>query len=240
MTLGSVSARRRCRRARAPRRRRCGPGRRRSGAPSSRGPSGKTAKKLGSKRAHSTSRRLVTRARRREALDVPDDLVPDGNAQLARDPRVEREGNGRRCGGRRCCPPFARLPQGARHYALGSRRFVAVGGPVLAPQRPAVPHRLRVAGSGQPIRSPQALDGLDAHGHDRHRRGRGSPAFVEGRDHGLGWSGWMSKRAMLGRAGPASTRRSRSRLCWSSTSVPRRNAPKPRASTTVTVWLAGR
>ena len=41
-----------------------------------------------------------------------------------------------------------------------------------------------------------------------------------------------------GRSSPWSTRRSRSRLCWTSSSVASRKAPKPRASTTICVWFS--
>ena len=50
----------------------------------------------------------------------------------------------------------------------------------------------------------------------------------------------MSKRTRLGRAGPPVSWSVRSRLSCTRNSVPSRKAPKPIASTTVAVWLAGR
>ena len=66
------------------------------------------------------------------------------------------------------------------------------------------------------------------------------PASRAAASTGARWSGWMSKRTRFGLASGRRERRSRSRLCWTRKSVSRRNAPKPRASTTATVWFAGR
>jgi hypothetical protein len=67
-----------------------------------------------------------------------------------------------------------------------------------------------------------------------------SPASRSSRWMAESWSGWMSKSTRFGRAGPPVSRSCSSKLSCTSTSVPRRNAPKPIASTTVTVWFDGR
>ena len=54
------------------------------------------------------------------------------------------------------------------------------------------------------------------------------------------WSSWMSMRTTFGRSAEVSTRSWPSRLSCTRYSVSSRNAPKPMARTTTTVWLAGR
>ena len=130
---------------------------------------------------------------------------------------------------------------------LGGDQRVAVGRAVLAAERPS-----RSAGRASPscrgssvsasaISHRAALDRLDPHRHDRHRPERPVACRGERRGvHAWSWSGWMSNSTRLGRAGPPVTRSVRSRLYCTRNSVPSRKAPKPMASTTVAVWLAGR
>ncbi len=147
------------------------------GAASS-GPSGNTAKKLGSKRAQFTSRRLVTR----EATDRPctsqtissPTFTPSSRAT----PASRETGTGEAS---RPAPGFQNSPATT---SLRRGQAVAVAAAVFPPQRPAVAHGLRIARRGQAFAPGHALDRLDAHGHDRHRwsgaRARGAQRLGHG------------------------------------------------------------
>ena len=139
------------------------------GAASS-GPSGNTTKKLGSKRAQSTSRRWATRLRTAQALDVPHDLVADLDLQLLRHarPRGRRE-RGRRDRRARATPrpSSARRRPSSRWRASASRIELRYSRRTAHRPRPAPTDTGR-----EDAGRVHALDGLDPHGNDGHRLAR--------------------------------------------------------------------
>ena len=188
------------------------------------------------------------RAVDRHALYVPGDLRRPGRRRAPwRDP-IPRDfdrisgalATAMRCRRRTSDPQSrARRVRARSGRSSGIRAAAAHGG------RPA-----GVAAAAPPRRrcpSPPAsaigltLDLADAHRHDRRvSRIVASCSTASTESITVRCSVWMSNRTRFGRAATSSSLMVRSRFCCAVNRVARMNAPKPRASTTVTVWLAGR